>query len=339
MKPQENISLRPYHTFHSPVQAKLFAVVENVEEIIGLYKDFPDERKLVLGEGSNVLFLSDFFDGLVIINNVKGKTVLVENEEFVELAVAGGENWHELVTWTVQQGWGGIENLALIPGKAGTAPIQNIGAYGVELKDVIKRCYTIHLETFRVKVFEKPECAFGYRNSFFKKPENKGKFFIFRIDLELKKNHVPNTTYGSLKKYLEEKDIVQPSIVDVYQAVCEIRRSKLPDPDEVGNAGSFFKNPIIDTKHFQSLQQKFPEMPFYRISEEKYKIPAGWLIEKAGFKGMRRGDAGVHPKQALVLVNYGNATGREIYDLSEEIKEKVKEMSGIDLEREVNIIK
>ncbi len=337
MKIEENISLRPYHTFHTDTRARYLAIAGNVEDILKLYKEFPHIPKLILGEGSNVLFTRNF-DGLIIINNIRGQAVLVENDEIVELAVSGGENWHQLVTRTVENAWYGLENLALIPGKVGTAPVQNIGAYGVEVKDVIKRCYVLDLREKRVKVFHRSECAFGYRQSLFKKPENKGRYFIFRVDFLLKKTARPNISYKALRDFLNTKNILNPTPGDVYDAVCEIRRRKLPDPSQLGNAGSFFKNPVVNLSTFQKLETAYPGIPFYKIDDNTYKIPAAWLIEQAGFKGYREGDAGVHEKQPLVLVNYGHATGMEIFRLSEKIKKEVEARFGISLEREVNII-
>src|SRR5690606_38556986 len=245
--------------------------------------------------------------------------------------------WHQFVLWTLENDFGGIENLSLIPGNIGSAPIQNIGAYGVELKDVFYSCKAINIKTQEIKTFTLPECKFDYRESIFKSSE-KGKYIILSVTLKLTiKNHKTSISYGVISNELQKMGITHPSIQDVSKAVISIRQSKLPDPNEIGNSGSFFKNPIISRAIFEKIQKHYPEMPFYEVSENEIKIPAGWLIETAGFKGKRFGDAGVHQKQALVLVNYGNATGKEIYDLAKTIQKAILDKFGIEIEMEVNV--
>ena len=254
------------------------------------------------------------------------------------MKVNAGENWHEFVMWCVRQNYGGIENLALIPGNVGTSPIQNIGAYGVELKDVFVSCEAIHIESQELKTFTKDDCKFGYRESIFKQ-ELKGQYIITSVNFELTKvNHKLHMDYGSIKEQLETSNIIKPTIKDISDAVIVIRQSKLPDPKEIGNSGSFFKNPIIPISHFEKLKENFPEIPSYRVSDEAIKVPAGWLIEKAGFKGKRFNNYGVHNKQALVLVNYDNAKGSDIYELAKLIQQTVKRIFDISIETEVNII-
>lgn len=335
---QKNVSLKNHNSFGIAVTTKYLADIQDIKDIYQLIKEFPDEKKMILGGGSNVLFLKDF-EGIIMLNNLKGKEVISEDENEVRFKIMGGENWHNLVMWAVAQNYGGIENLALIPGKVGTAPIQNIGAYGVEIKDVISQVFAIDMQTGKEVIFYKQDCQFGYRQSIFKKPENKNKYFITAVNINLhKKNYTPNIQYGAIQQVLKDKNISSPSIKQVAEAIIEIRESKLPDPKKIGNAGSFFKNPIVDKDLFESLASQFPDMPFYKISPSKYKIPAGWLIEKAGFKGKRFGAVGVHDKQALVLVNYGNASGTQIQELATMIIDKIKEHFNIDLEPEVNFV-
>jgi len=334
---QENISLRSFNTFGIDVKAKYLTSVDRVKQLESLKEKFPGERILFLGEGSNVLFLNDF-DGIVVRNEIKGIQMVQQTDEYEIWDIAGGEHWHDVVELSVKQNLSGIENLALIPGKAGTAPVQNIGAYGREIKDVLISCEAFDLTNGRYRVFSNEECQFGYRDSLFKRPENKNRYFIYRIRLRLIPNGAPETGYRALQQYFTENHIDKPTIKDVFDAVVDIRRSKLPDPAEIGNAGSFFKNPVVSLKQFEKLTSRHPDMPHYKISENHYKIPAGWLIEQAGWKGYREGDAGVHFKQALVLVNYGNASGEDIYELSEKIIRDINDKFGIRLEREVQVI-
>lgn len=334
----QDIPLKNYNTFGIAVTAKYFCEVTTLKELkeaLSL-KDYPS--KFILSGGSNML-LTKNINALVIYINLKGITVVKEDEKHVILKIMAGENWHNMVLWTLKNNYGGIENMSLIPGKVGTAPIQNIGAYGVELKDHFVKCQTINNATLEEHSFSKEDCKFGYRDSFFKQ-EGKGKHIITAVFLELtKKNHILNTSYGSIEEELKKENITNPTIQDVSNAVIAIRKSKLPDPKKIGNSGSFFKNPIISEKDFKEFSLKNPEAPFYKITEKEYKIPAGWLIEQSGFKGKRYGDAGVHTKQALVLVNYANATGEEIVQLASKIIKEVQIKFNITIVPEVNIIK
>lgn len=333
----ENKNLKQYNTFGVNAYAKYFAEVNTVEELRKILQDtrFPD--KFILGGGSNMLLTIDI-NALVIHINLKGISIDFEDDHCVHLKIMAGENWHQLVLHCLENNYGGIENLSLIPGNTGTAPIQNIGAYGVELKDVFVSCEAMQVETGLMKTFDLDACQFGYRTSVFKTTE-KGNYIITSVTLKLsKKDHNINVGYGAIQEELLKMNVEKPTIQDVSKAVITIRQSKLPDPNVLGNSGSFFKNPVIDNPSFEAFISRFPEAPFYKVSESEYKIPAGWLIEKAGFKGKRFGDAGVHAKQALVLVNYGNATGAEILELSEKIKKTVLERFGIAIEAEVNVV-
>lgn len=333
MKVQQNISLKPYNTFGIHANAKRFVTVNSIKE---LKEIITSEKDLfLLGGGSNILLTGDV-EKLVIHLNTKGIIVNDFDENEVLVTAEAGENWHELVLWCVSQNYGGLENLALIPGNVGTSPIQNIGAYGVEIKAIFQQLEALEIETGKTKIFTNQDCNFGYRNSVFKN-ELKGKYIIINVMFKLtKKNHNINISYGAIKDLLTDKE--NPSIKEIADAVIAIRQSKLPDPKKTGNSGSFFKNPVITSDLFKDLSGKHPEIPHYRISENEIKIPAGWLIEQCGFKGKRFGDAGVHEKQALVLVNYNNATGKEIYALAKKIQKKVMETFKISLEIEVNVI-
>ena len=317
--------------------AQYFASVTSADELrqLLLQPDYKILPKLMLGGGSNLLFVNDF-EGLVIHLNIKGRAVIEENEKELLLQVGAGENWHETVMFAVENGWGGIENLSLIPGSVGAAPIQNIGAYGVELEEVFESLEAIDLETGISKSFDKKACNFEYRDSVFKK-ELKGKYIITDVTLRLQKDPEVNTTYRVLSESLEEKGISDPTIKDISETVIEIRQSKLPDPAEIGNTGSFFKNPVIPAKVFKELQKEYPEIPNYSAGDQ-IKIPAAWLIDRCGWKGKQIGDAGVHKVHALVIVNYGNATGAEIIELAEKIRSSVFDKFGIVLIPEVNII-
>jgi UDP-N-acetylmuramate dehydrogenase len=289
-----------------------------------------------LGEGSNVLF-TNHYEGLILVDQIRGHEVVEETNEHIFLKINGGENWSQLVDFCVSKNWGGIENLSLIPGTAGAAPVQNIGAYGAELQDVFLWLSAFDLQSGEMKVFDKDACGFGYRNSIFK---NKfpDRYFITDITLKLEKNPVPNLEYKPLKDEFTERGPGSISIKEVSEAVKKIRRSKLPDPAKIGNAGSFFKNPVVSEEKMKELKNQFPEIPVYTTSERNYKLAAGWLIEQCGWKGKRFGDAGVHEKQALVLVNYGEASGKEILQLSEQIEESVAKKFRVKLEKEVKII-
>ncbi|AUP78372.1 UDP-N-acetylmuramate dehydrogenase [Flavivirga eckloniae] len=334
---KENISLKPYNTFGIDVFAKFFVSVSNIEDLkqVLTLKEYPD--KLILGGGSNMLLTKDF-EGLVIHINLKGIEIVSENDDFVTIKAYAGENWHEFVLWCINNDFGGIENLSLIPGNVGTAPIQNIGAYGVELKDVFVSCEAISLEKKTIETFTKEACDFGYRNSIFKQ-HAKAKYVITSVTFALSKNnHKLHISYGAITSQLEVMLVTQPTIQDVSKAVIAIRESKLPNPKEIGNSGSFFKNPVISKSDFNTLLQNFSDIPSYPVSENEVKVPAGWLIEKAGFKGKQFGDYGVHKNQALVLVNYGNAKGLDILNLSKLIQKTIKRLFNISIETEVNIL-
>lgn len=333
---EENKSLRDYNTFGIDVMARVFVSVSSTKSLHEVLKKFRSEQLLVLGGGSNILLTKDIERPVVHID-LKGISVVSENENEVLLEVMAGENWHELVMYCIKKGYGGIENLSLIPGNTGTAPIQNIGAYGVELKDVFVSCEGIEIATGSKKTFDLKDCKFGYRNSIFKN-DAKGRYIITSVVLRLtKKNHRKNTSYGVITDILKSKGIEEPTIKDISEAVIDIRRSKLPDPKILGNSGSFFKNPVLTSDEFQKFRNNYPEAPFYEVSPSEFKIPAGWLIDKAGFKGKRFGDAGIHKHQALVLVNHGQASGGEIFELALKIQKKIKEKFGIFIEPEVNI--
>lgn len=334
---EENKSLKEYNTFHIDCKARYFVSISTIEELKEVLANKKFENRFLLGGGSNMLLTGDI-DALVIHLNLKGITILSEDQQKVNIEVMAGENWHQFVMFCISNNYGGVENLSLIPGNVGTAPIQNIGAYGVELKDTFVKCNAVEIDTQRERVFTKTDCNFGYRNSVFKN-DLKGKYIITSVVFELTKtNHKKSTSYGAIQDKLAEKNIFDPTIKDISDAVISIRESKLPDPAKLGNSGSFFKNPVIDSETFREFRVKFPEAPFYEVSASQFKIPAGWLIEQAGFKGKQFGDAGVHKNQALVLVNYGNASGQEIWELAILIQKKIKEMFGIYIEPEVNVI-
>ncbi|MEH6407018.1 MAG: UDP-N-acetylmuramate dehydrogenase, partial [Leeuwenhoekiella sp.] len=334
---QKNISLKPFNTFGINAKAGHFVSVNSEDELKKALAITDFKEKLILGGGSNMLLKTNI-DSLVIHINLKGIEVTAEKDDFVFVRVAAGENWHKFVLYCVLNNYGGVENLSLIPGNSGTAPVQNIGAYGVELKDVFEKCKVIDRLTLEEKSLSLADCNFGYRDSVFKN-EAKEKYVITSVTFKLKrKNYQVNTSYGAIKEVLALRNILNPTIQDVSDVVIFIREQKLPDPQEIGNSGSFFKNPVVHQAQFSALQAKNPTVPFYTVDANTVKIPAGWLIEQAGFKGKRFGDAGVHDKQALVLVNYGNATGQDIWDLAMKIKDAVFEKFGITLQTEVNII-
>jgi UDP-N-acetylmuramate dehydrogenase len=332
---QENISLKKYNTFGIAVNAKRFISVTSVYELQQLLKT--EKELFLLSGGSNMLLTKDI-DTLVVHIDIKGISIDREDDNDIYITVNAGENWHELVIWCVSNNYGGIENLSLIPGNVGTCPIQNIGAYGVEVKDTITKIEGLEVATGKLVTFSNEACKFGYRNSIFKN-SHKGKIILTSVGFKLtKKEHQLNTSYGAIETELTSKKILKPTLKNVSDAVIAIRKSKLPDPKKIGNSGSFFKNPVISKKLFLALQKENPNIPHYPISETEIKIPAGWLVEQSGFKGKRFGDAGVHEKQALVLVNYGNASGKEIYKLAQKIQETILQTFGISLEIEVNII-
>ncbi len=337
MRLQTNFSLKNYNTFGIDVKAKQFISVESFDELKHILKRFYTEEIFVIGGGSNMLLTQDISKTVLHIN-IKGKKIIEQNDNYTIVDVEAGENWHEFVCWTLDNGLGGIENLSLIPGNVGTSPIQNIGAYGVELKDVFVSCEAFHRQTLDKKTFFKEDCQFGYRQSVFKN-EFKNQYIISKVRFKLTtKNHQLKTEYGAIKDELKNLNLNKLTPKDISEAVIKIRQSKLPDPKELGNSGSFFKNPIINLSDYEILKQQHPDIPAYKIDKNQIKIPAGWLIDQCGLKGFRDGDSGIHKKQALVLVNYGNASGQDILNLSKKIQNTVKDNFGIDLEAEVNII-
>lgn len=328
-------SLKEYNTFGVEVLANNFNKAENEDEIL----NFLSENKnvpLILGGGSNILFKNNINKPILKIE-IKGIEIIEENENTVYVSVGAGENWNDFVKWTLVKNYGGIENLSLIPGNVGSAPIQNIGAYGVELKDVFQSCRAISIDNKILKTFNKKQCNFTYRSSIFKE-KLKNKYIISRVTFKLSKiNHVINSEYKPLKDLLKIKGNLNPTIQDISKLVIKIRTNKLPDPKKIGNCGSFFKNPIISNSKFKNLNEYFSSVPNYKISENEVKIPAAWLIEECGFKGKNEGKTGTHKKHALVIVNNGGATGKEIYDFSQKIKKSVLKKFNILLEEEVNI--
>lgn len=334
---EDNFSLKDYNTFGIDAKARWFANVETESQLIEILKIKSTESLFILGGGSNLLLTKDI-DSLVLQINLKGIKIVKEDEKFVWVASKSGENWHEFVIWTLNQNFGGLENLSLIPGNVGTTPIQNIGAYGVEIKDVFESCEAIEIKTLQKKTFDLTSCEFDYRESVFKN-KLKNQFIITSVTFKLtKKNHQLNTKYGAIETELKNKGIENPTIQEISKAVIAIRESKLPNPKELGNSGSFFKNPIVSRIDFIQILKKYPEMPFYEVNENEVKIPAGWLIEQAGFKGKRYGNTGIHKNQALVLVNYGNAKGIEVWQLAQKIQKEILEKFNIKIETEVNVI-
>ncbi|MCO4822210.1 MAG: UDP-N-acetylmuramate dehydrogenase [Flavobacteriaceae bacterium] len=337
MNIQENKSLKSYNTFGIDVKAKYFVSISHITELRDLLKNKAYPNIFILGGGSNLLLTQDI-NALVVHINIKGIDICTEENNHVIVKAGAGENWHAFTQWCLTQDFGGVENLSLIPGNIGTAPIQNIGAYGVEIKDVFHSCDAFHKSSGKIKTFTPKECKFDYRNSVFKQ-EFKGEYIILNVSLKLTaNNHKIKSNYGSISNELEALSIDTPTIQDIANAVIKIRSTKLPDPEKIGNSGSFFKNPVISALEFDALNSNFPKIPNYKVSENEIKIPAGWLIEYAGFKGKRFGQYGVHKNQALVLVNYGNAEGKDIKALSELIQETIHRIFNIKLEAEVNII-
>ncbi|WP_353085264.1 UDP-N-acetylmuramate dehydrogenase [Flavobacterium sp.] len=337
MQIQNNFSLKKHNTFGIEAKAKQFVAVHSIEELKQILATYKTEAKFILGGGSNMLLTQDI-NALVIHVDLKGKKIIKEDDDYVWVESQAGEVWHEFVLWSIDQNLGGLENMSLIPGNVGTTPVQNIGAYGTEIKDTFVSCTAVNIDSQELRTFTKEECKFGYRESIFKQ-EAKDQYVITSVVFKLtKRNHKINTAYGDITKELEKNNIVTPTLKEVSNAVIAIRQSKLPDPKELGNSGSFFKNPIIPKELYEKAHAQFPEMPHYVVSETEVKVPAGWLIEQAGFKGKRFGDAGIHKNQALVLVNYGNATGQEILAVSRDIQATVLNKFGIAIEAEVNVI-
>lgn len=338
MQVVENHSLASLNTFGVDVQAKWFAQVTSVTELQELlaspqWQNFP---RLILGGGSNILFTKDY-DGLVIHNLLRGEQLLDQDADHIWIRVGAGENWHELVQFVIDRGWGGIENLSLIPGYVGAAPIQNIGAYGVELSDVLWSIEAVNIETGRLVKLTAAECAFGYRDSIFKR-KLKDQFVIVSVTLRLNLQHSINASYPALAAKLEEMGIEEPTIREVSKAVIEIRQSKLPDPNKIGNAGSFFKNPVISRTDFDRIKEKYPDVPSYALEDDTNKVPAAWLIEQCGWKGKKVGRVGMHEKQSLVLVNYGGANGQELAQHAMDVKKSVADQFSIELQAEVRIV-
>ena len=330
-----NYSLLNHNSFSIDVKAKKFIEVKSTEELKEVLSISSDENKLIIGEGSNILFTKNF-EGLVIHLNIGGIVINKIDNDYRIVTAGAGENWHDLVIYCLKNGLGGIENLSLIPGSVGAAPIQNIGAYGVELKDVFVSCEVLDKRTMELENYMLDDCSFGYRDSIFKKNKN---LIITSLKLKLKiKNHNIISDYVDIKKELIRLNIDKPTINDISNVVCKIRKAKLPNPKIIGNAGSFFKNPIINSEKLDRLKKKYKDVPAFKLKENKYKIPAAWLIETAGFKGKNYGNFGVHQNQPLVLVNYGNAKGKDIYKLSISISKIIVKIFDIKLEAEVNII-
>ncbi len=332
-----NASLKDYNTFGIEARAAYFASFDSLESLKELLDSKPEHFPImILGGGSNMLLVKDV-NACVLHHNVKGIEVISENEKEVLVRAGGGEVWHDLVMYSVNRGWGGLENLSLIPGYVGAAPIQNIGAYGVELKDCFVSLDAINIHSKRLHTFNHALCEFGYRDSIFKNGA-KGHYVILNVTLRLQKNPRLNLGYGAIQKELENRGIKNPNVKDVSKVVMAIRRSKLPDPMVLGNSGSFFKNPIVSVAMADSIQSKHPDLVRYDLPAATSKLAAGWLIEQAGWKGYREGDAGVHEKQALVLVNHGKASGEDIWNLATKIIEDVHAKFGVRLEPEVNIL-
>ena len=336
MKIEENFSLQKLNTFGIDAKARYFAPFANVNELMELLS-MPTiaQRPMVLGGGSNILFTKNW-DGSILYNQLRGIEVLEQNEDEVLINAGAGENWHRVVQFAVENNWGGIENLSLIPGSIGAGPMQNIGAYGVEIKDSFLSLQAFHIQDKVMVDFSLADCKFAYRESVFKN-KFKGQFIICAVTLKLKKNPVLNTSYGAIEAELNKRNILYPNVKDVSEAVIAIRQSKLPDPKQIGNAGSFFKNPEISLEQLEGIKEKFPHVIAYP-SPKGAKLAAGWLIEQCGWKGYTEGNFGVHKLQALVLVNYGGASGQQIFELSNRIIAAVNDKFGITLEREVNIV-
>lgn len=340
---QENYPLRQLNTFGIDANARYFVEVSSVDDIREFLDDpkLKDLSRLVLGEGSNILFINDY-EGAVLKIGIPGREMVKEDDTFFYVKAGAGEQWHPFVLYCIKKGYAGVENLSLIPGSMGAAPLQNIGAYGVELKDVFEELEALDVANGKIKVFSNEDCRFRYRSSIFKN-ELKGKFIITSVTLRLRKEPEFHTSYGAIAQELESMGVEDLNIAAISEAVCRIRTRKLPAPAEMGNAGSFFKNPVVDSTKFEALKQEYPDIVGYEVlpptGEGLIKLAAGWLIEKAGWKGKTFGNYGVHQDHSLVLVNYGGASGKDIYLLSEEIQQSVVAKFGVELEREVNVVK
>lgn len=336
LKVYENYSLKELNTFGVNVKAKYYVALNNVECIKNFLSsyEFKNKKRLILGGGSNILFTHDF-NGIVLKPDITGIKILKEGKKQVVIKVGAGENWDNFVSFCVKNNYGGIENLSHIPGSVGSSPIQNIGAYGVEVKDVIQEVEALHLDTLTLDVFNVNECDFGYRDSIFKK-ELKDQYLITSVTFKLLKQLKYITHYGNLNEEIDK--LGETNLSNIRTAVINIRNQKLPDPDKIGNAGSFFKNPVIAESLYQNLKKKYPEIPFYKENNNKYKVPAAWLIEQCNYKGVKKGNTGTFNNQPLVLVNYGKATGKEILSFATEIQDTVKREFNINLELEVNVV-
>lgn len=334
----QNISLKPYNTFGIDVKAEQFVEVKTIEEVQVLCTTFilAERKNLILGGGSNILLTKDF-DGMVIKMNLKGLDIIKEDENHAWVKAMSGEVWHDFVMYCINKNLSGVENLSLIPGCVGAAPMQNIGAYGTEIKETFEELFAVEMESGKLVKFTNAECKFGYRESIFKH-EAKGRYIIVAVTFKLSKKPNYNITYGALKEKLTHDGIAEPSLKAISDAVIAIRVAKLPDPKELGNSGSFFKNPEISNTEFNALKEKFSDIKGFPLPDNKVKVPAGWLIEQCGWKGKKVGNTGAHKNQALVLVNYGNATGKEIWNMAIAIQQSVQEKFGINIEPEVNII-
>jgi UDP-N-acetylmuramate dehydrogenase len=338
MQLQENISLKHLNTFGIDVAAQYFSQFETVGQLkdLLLFAAKEELNHMALGGGSNILFTKNV-NGLVLKNELRGIEIIKEDEAFYYVKVAAGENWHQFVLHCINNNWAGVENLSLIPGSVGASPMQNIGAYGVEIEQVFYELEALHINEGTIEKFSKKDCAFGYRESVFKR-KYKGQFIILNVTYQLRKTPVLNTSYGAIEQELEKMGVKELSIKAISDAVIAIRSSKLPNPTAIGNAGSFFKNPEVSAAAFDQLKNDFPTIVGYQLVNGNVKLAAGWLIEQCGWKGYRKGDAGCHTKQALVLVNYGHAAGKDIFDLSTAILQSVEAKFGVSLEREVNIL-
>ena len=334
-----NFNLKSYNSFGFNAVAKYFIEINDNQQLEALIKSdvFKNEKRLILSGGNNILFQNDFFDGIVVFINMKGIEILQEGENEVVVRAQAGEDWPDFVRFTVENGWHGLENLAHIPGKVGAAPVQNIGAYGMELQDSFLQCEAISVTTGEKHVFKKEDCHFGYRESVFKN-ELKGPFIITSVDFQLTKNAPLNLDYGNIKSYLEQNGMENPTLQQLHNVICAIRDAKLPDVKKIGSAGSFFKNPVIEQAQFEALQKEYPNIPHYPEADGKVKVPAGWLIEQAGWKGWRNEHVGVYEKQALVLVHYGGGTGKDIVELAQKIQKSVEQKFGIHISPEVNFV-
>jgi len=336
MRIKQNYSLLKHNTFGLDVKTKYFVEYESEEDLQKLLRDefFFSQRFWHIGQGSNLLFLADF-DGIIVHSAIQGIEKVEEDEHSVWLKVGAGNDWDSLVAYCVKSGWGGLENLSLIPGEVGASAVQNIGAYGAEVSERIEEVHAYSLETGEKRIFSNAECDYSYRYSFFKNPENKGKYYVVHVVFRLSKQPEFRLDYGNIREQLAGKPVTLQTVRD---AVIAIRESKLPDPKKTGNAGSFFVNPYISMAHFQQLKKQYPDIPHYPVNESAVKIPAAWLIERCGLKGKTAGGAAVHEKQPLVIINQNKATGQEIALLAEEMEKAVKEKFNVDLQPEVNYI-